>query len=119
MPFQQTWLSAMVSLIFGDVLERLSRFGAQLPTMVSAPFTAPGCGRSLRAGEREPFIGTGAPVVFIGAQYLVPIAYDGSTFTALPPFAVFRITRNAVPPETQDTRSRTTCHTPRPTRSPM
>lgn len=53
--------------------------------------------------SREPFIVQGAPVVFLGAQYVMPIAYDGSAFSAIQPFAVFRFNEGVVTPEEQET----------------
>lgn len=68
-----------------------------------ATFSARWWGWLLRDGKRTPFIVSGAPVVFTGAQYVVPIAYDGSTFTLIQPFAVFRFNKGAVVLEEQDT----------------
>lgn len=68
-----------------------------------ARFTSPWWGWLLHDGKRTPFIVTGAPVVFLGAQYVMPIAYDGSTFSAIQPFAVFRMGRDGIRLEEQDT----------------
>lgn len=67
-----------------------------------ATFRARWWGWLLRDGKRTPFIVSGAPAVFIGAQYVVPIAYDGTRFAVLQPFAVFRFTKAAVALEEQD-----------------
>lgn len=56
-----------------------------------------------RDGKRTPFIVSGAPAVFLGAQYVVPIAYDGGAFAVLQPYAGFRFNEGAVTPEEQDT----------------
>lgn len=75
------------------------------PDAPTAPkhLTALWWGWLLRDGKRTPFIVHGAPVVFLGAQYVMPIAYDGTTFSAIQPFAVFRAGRDGITPEEQDT----------------
>lgn len=77
-----------------------SRPGA---TRAPSAFTTKWWGWIVRDGKRTPFIVSGAPTVFLGAQYVVPIAHDGRAFTVLQPFAVFRFHRNAVAPEEQAT----------------
>ena len=66
-------------------------------------FTALWWGWLVKGTSRRPFIVRGAPAVFIGAQYVMPIAYDGSAFSAIQPFAVFRFNEGAVTPEEQET----------------
>ena len=75
------------------------------PDAPTAPkqMTALWWGWLLRDGKRTPFIVHGAPVVFLGAQYVMPIAYDGTTYSAIQPFAVFRVGGDRITPEEQDT----------------
>lgn len=68
-----------------------------------AQLTSSWWGWLLHDGKRTPFIVRGAPVVFIGAQYVMPIAYEGSSFSAIQPFAVFRVGRDGITLEEQDT----------------
>lgn len=70
---------------------------------VPATFTAPWWGWLVRDRKRTPFIVSGAPAVFIGAQYVMPLAYDGTGFAAIQPFAVFRFDDGVVTPEEQET----------------
>lgn len=84
------------------------RVDETLWTRANAPtapkhFTALWWGWLINGDERMPFIVHGAPTVFIGAQYVMPIAYDGKAFTAIQPFAAFRFVDNTVLPEDQDT----------------
>lgn len=55
------------------------------------------------ANGRQPVVVDGAPWVFVGGRYLVPIAFDGKGFSPIQPFAVFRFDRGAVRLEDQDT----------------
>lgn len=84
------------------------RIDATLWSRADAPtapkqFTALWWGWLVKGATRRPFIVRGAPAVFVGAQYVVPIAYDSNAFSAIQPFAVFRFNGGAVTPEEQDT----------------
>jgi hypothetical protein len=68
-----------------------------------AELTAIWWGWLVKDGKRRPFIVNGAPVVFVGAQYVMPIAYDGTAYAPIQPFAVFRCEHGAVALEEQDT----------------
>jgi hypothetical protein len=68
-----------------------------------AELTAEWWGWLMRGARRVPFVVHGTPWVFVGGQYLMPIAYDGDAFTPIQPFAVFRFDRAAVALEDQDT----------------
>lgn len=61
-----------------------------------ADFTAVSPGWLVRDRKRVPFVVHGAPWIAVGAQYIMPIAYDGTAFEAIQPFAVFRFDRAAV-----------------------
>lgn len=58
-----------------------------------ATFTARWCGWVVIGGRRTPCAMTGTPWVFVGGQYVMPIAYDGTEFSPIQPFAVFRFDR--------------------------
>lgn len=84
------------------------RIDATLWSRTDAPtapkqFTSLWWGWLVNGTSRRPFIVQGAPAVFMGAQYVMPIAYDGNAFTAIQPFAVFRFDQDAVTPEEQET----------------
>lgn len=84
------------------------RVDATLWSCTDAPtapeqFTALWWGWLVNGTSRRPFIVRGAPAVFVGAQYVVPIAHDGNAYSAIQPFAVFRFHRGAVTPEEQET----------------
>lgn len=68
-----------------------------------AELTAVWWGWLMKGERRVPFVVHGTPWVFVGGQYLMPIAYDGSAFSPIQPFAVFRFDRAAVALEDQDT----------------
>lgn len=91
------------SILMRDVTFRVddvlwSRPGAPTPPGM---FSARWWGWILRDGKRKPFIVNGAPVVFLGAQYVMPIAYDGTEFSAIQPFAVFRFNDGTITLEEQ------------------
>jgi hypothetical protein len=51
----------------------------------------------LRDNKRVPFVIHGAPWIIVGAQYVMPpIAYTGTVFEAIQPFAAFRFDRTTV-----------------------
>lgn len=52
--------------------------------------------------KRTPVAVTGTPWVFVGGQYVVPVAYVGTSFSIVQPFAVFRYNEQAVTLEEQD-----------------
>lgn len=92
-------------VIMRTITFRVERTLWSRPDAPTAPkqLTALWWGWLLRDGKRTPFIVHGAPAVFLGAQYVMPIAYDGTTFSAIQPFAVFRVGRDAIALEEQDT----------------
>lgn len=92
-------------VIMRTITFRVDRTLWSQPDAPTAPkqLTALWWGCLLRDGKRTPFIVHGAPAVFLGAQYVMPIAYDGTTFSAIQPFAVFRVGRDGITPEEQDT----------------
>jgi hypothetical protein len=65
--------------------------------------TAKWCGWVVQGGRRTPCAVTGTPWVFVGGQYVMPIAYDGTTFSPIQPFAVFRFNRTVALEGGQDT----------------
>lgn len=69
----------------------------------SATVTAKWCGWVIAAGKRTPCAITGTPWVFVGGQYVMPIALDRGAFAPIQPFAVFRFNDGAVTLEEQDT----------------
>lgn len=69
---------------------------------VPAEFTAVCPGWLVRADKRVPFVVHGAPWIIVGAQYVMPIAYTGTVFEAIQPFAMFRLNRGTVALEDQD-----------------
>jgi hypothetical protein len=69
----------------------------------SPQFTARWWGWLVEGRKRTPVAASGTPWVFVGGQYVVPIAYDRTSFAILQPFAVFRYSRNAVMLEEQAT----------------
>ena len=68
-----------------------------------ARFTTRWWGWLVEGRKRTPIAVTGTPWVFVGGQYVVPIADDGMSFSILQPFAVFRYDRNSVVLEEQET----------------
>jgi hypothetical protein len=68
-----------------------------------ATVTARWCGWVITAGKRTPCATTGTPWVFVGGQYVMPIALDRGAFAPIQPFAVFRFNDGAVTLEEQDT----------------
>jgi hypothetical protein len=92
-------------VVMRTITFRVDRTLWSRPDAPTAPkhLTALWWGWLLRDGKRTPFIVHGAPAVFLGARYVMPIAYDGTTFSAIQPFAVFRVGRNGITPEEQDT----------------
>jgi len=69
----------------------------------SATVTGKWCGWVITAGKRRPCATMGSPWVFVGGQYVMPIALDRGTFAPIQPFAVFRFNDGAVTLEEQDT----------------
>lgn len=69
----------------------------------SATVTAKWCGWVIAAGKRTPCATTGMPWVFVGGQYVMPIALDRGAFVPIQPLAVFRFNDGAVTLEEQDT----------------
>ncbi|HVF19490.1 MAG TPA: hypothetical protein VNA14_04520 [Mycobacteriales bacterium] len=67
-----------------------------------ARFTMRWWGWLVEGRKRTPIAVTGTPWVFVGGQYVVPIAYDGTSFSVLQPFAVFRYDRGTVTLEEQN-----------------
>lgn len=57
----------------------------------------------VKGDSRRLYAAHGAPVIFMGAQYVMPIAYTGSAFTAIQPFATFPFRKGALAKETSDT----------------
>lgn len=92
-------------ILMRDVTFRVDAVLWSRPGAPTAPatFSARWWGGMLHDGKQRPFIVSGAPVVFLGAQYVMPIAYDGTGFTVLQPFAVFRFNEGAVSLEGQGT----------------
>lgn len=92
-------------VIMRDIAFRVDAVLWSRPGAPAAPhsFTASWWGWILRDGTRTPFIVSGAPAVFVGAHYIVPIAYDGGAFTLLQPPATFRFDKGSVTLEEQDT----------------
>lgn len=68
-----------------------------------AEFNALWSGWLLTDDQRMPFAVQGMPWVFVGGQYVMPIAYDGEVFSPIQRFAVFRFVDSAVALEIQDT----------------
>jgi hypothetical protein len=56
----------------------------------------------VRDHKRVPFVIHGAPWIIVGAQYVTPIAFTGTTFEAIQPFAMFRLNQGAVALEDQE-----------------
>jgi hypothetical protein len=61
------------------------------------------CGWVMVAGKRRPCATARTPWVFVGAQYVMPIALDRGTFAPIQPLAVFRVADGVVTLEEQDT----------------
>lgn len=87
-----------------DVTFRIDRALWSHPKARAAParFTAHWWGWLVEGRKRTPIAVAGTPWVFVGGQYVVPIAYDGTSFSVLQPFAVFRYHRGTVTLEEQD-----------------
>jgi len=73
------------------------------PDGPGAPVTARWCGWVITAGKRTPCATTGTPWVFVGGQYVMPIAMDRGALAPIQPFAVFRFNDGAVTLEEQHT----------------
>lgn len=88
-----------------DVTFRIDRALWSHPKARAAParFTTRWWGWLVEGGKRTPIAVAGTPWVFVGGQYVVPIAYDAMSFSVLQPFAVFRYDRGTVTLEEQDT----------------
>lgn len=93
------------SVVMRDITFHVDDVFWSRPDAPPAParFSARWWGWVVRDGKRSPFIVDGAPVVFVGAQYVVPIAYDATAFTVIQPFAAFRFSNHAIALEEQDT----------------
>jgi len=87
-----------------DVTFRIDRALWRHPKARAAParFTTRWWGWLVEGRKRTPIAVAGTPWVFVGGQYVVPIAYDGTSFSVLQPFAVFRYDRGRVTLEEQD-----------------
>jgi hypothetical protein len=92
-------------VVMRTITFRVDRTLWSRPDAPTAPkqLTALWWGWLLRDSKRTPFIVHGAPAVFLGATYVMPIAYDGTAFSAIEPFAVFRVGRDGISLEEQDT----------------
>ncbi|HEX8001588.1 MAG TPA: hypothetical protein VF519_02720 [Mycobacteriales bacterium] len=68
-----------------DVTFRIDRALWTHPKARAAPpqFTARWWGWLVEGRKRTPIAVTGTPWVFVGGQYVVPIAYDGTSFSVL------------------------------------
>lgn len=69
---------------------------------VPGEFTMVWYGWLQRGGKRVPYVGPGTPWVFVGGQYLMPVAYEGDALKSFQYRAVFRFERGVVDPEFQD-----------------